>query len=46
MVETKGFYASYILYAKKDGKVKSINLDAKIGPKIIKQNILTKPGDM
>ena len=45
MVETEGFYSSYILHAKKDGKVKNINIDAEIKPKIIQQNILIKPGD-
>ena len=45
MVETNGFYSSYILHAKKNGKVKSINIDAEIKYKIIQQNILTKTGD-
>jgi len=45
MVETNGFYSSYILHAKKDGKVRSINIVDEIRPKIIRQNILTKPGD-
>jgi biotin carboxylase len=45
MVETTGFYSSYILHAKKDGKVKSINIVDEIKSKIIQQNILIKPGD-
>ena len=45
MVETDGFYSSYILHAKKDGKVKSINIDAEIKQKIVQQNIITKTGD-
>jgi biotin carboxylase len=45
MAETNGFYSSYILHANKDGKVKSININAEIKPKIIQQNILVKPGD-
>jgi carbamoylphosphate synthase large subunit len=45
MVETKGFYSSYILHSKKDGRVKSITIDKEIQPKIIQQNIMTKPGE-
>ena len=45
MVETEGYYSSYILHAKKNGKVKSINIDAEIKHKIIQQNIITKTGD-
>ena len=45
MVETDGFYSSYILHAKKDGKVKCINIADEIRLKIIQQNILVKPGD-
>jgi biotin carboxylase len=45
MVESNGFYSSYILHAKKDGKVKSINIDDEIRPKIIQENILTNIGD-
>jgi len=45
MAETNGFYSSYILHAKKDGKVKSINIDDEIRSKIIQQNILIRPGD-
>ncbi|PKP49335.1 MAG: carbamoyl-phosphate-synthetase [Bacteroidetes bacterium HGW-Bacteroidetes-1] len=45
MTETNGFYSSYILHAKRDGKVKSINIDAEIKHKIVQQNIFTKAGD-
>lgn len=45
MVESDGFYSSYILHAKKDGKVKIINIDAEIKHKIIQQNVITKQGD-
>lgn len=45
MVETDGFYSSYILHSKKDGKVKCINIADEIRLKIIQQNILIKPGD-
>lgn len=45
MVETDGFYSSYILHAKKDGKVKSINIDDNIKQKIVQQNIFTTTGD-
>jgi hypothetical protein len=45
MVETSGYYSSYILHANKDGKVKNINIDDEIRPKIIQHNILIKPGD-
>jgi biotin carboxylase len=45
MVETRGFYSSYILHAKKDGKVKNIHIDSAMKSKIIHQNILVKPGD-
>lgn len=45
MIETNGFYSSYILHAKRDGKVKSLNIDAEIKHKIVQQNIFTKVGD-
>lgn len=45
MVETEGFYSSYILHAQKDGIVESINISEEIKPMIIQQKILTKPGD-
>ncbi len=45
MVETEGFYSSYILHAKRDGIVGSITITDEIKPKIIQQNILIKPGD-
>jgi biotin carboxylase len=45
MVETTGFYSSYILHAKKDGKVKNIKIVDEIKSKIVRQNILIKPGD-
>ena len=45
MAEPKGFYSSYILHAKLDGKIKSINISDEIKPKIIQRNILSKPGD-
>lgn len=45
MVETNGFYSSYILHAKEDGKVKCINIANEIRQNIIQQNILVKPGD-
>ena len=45
MVETKGFYSSYILHAKRDGKVKRIHIDTAMKSRIIHQNILVKPGD-
>jgi biotin carboxylase len=45
MIETNGFFSSYILHAKNDGKVKSIHIEDEIKSKIIKQNILVKPGD-
>jgi biotin carboxylase len=45
MVEPEGFYSSYILHAKKDGKVKNINIDAEIKSRIIQQNVLIKRGD-
>ncbi len=45
MVETDGFYSSYILHSKESGKVKSIIIKDEIRSKIIQENILTKPGD-
>ena len=45
MVETDGFYSSYILHAKKDGIVKKININPTVKTKILQQNILVKPGD-
>jgi len=45
MVDTKGYYSSYILHAKKDGKVLSINIDKEIKPKIVQQNVMVKPND-
>lgn len=46
MIETNGFYSSYILHAKRDGKVKSLNIDAEIKHKIVQQSIFTKVGDV
>ena len=45
MVETKGFYSSYILHAKKDGVVKSIYIDPGMKSRIIQHSILIKEGD-
>jgi biotin carboxylase len=45
MHETSGFYSSYILHAKKDGKVICINIADEIRPKIIQHNILVRSGD-
>ena len=45
MVEPNGFYSSYILHAKKDGKVKQIHIADELRPQIIQQKILIKPGD-
>ena len=45
MVETDGFYSSYILHAKGDGTIKKINIDPTVKSKILQQNILVKPGD-
>ncbi len=45
MVETEGFYSSYILHAKSDGIVRSININEEMSSKIIQKNILIKPGD-
>lgn len=45
MAEVEGFYSSYILHAKKDGVVKSIDIDNEMKSRIVQQNILTRPGD-
>ena len=45
MAETEGFYSSYILHAKKDGKVNTIEISDKIRPMIISQHIITKVGN-
>jgi len=44
MVAPDGFYSSYILHAKKDGKVKGIKIDDDMKHKIIQKNIITKIG--
>lgn len=45
MVESKGYYSSYILHAQRDGIVKEIIISDEIKPLIVKQNILVKTGD-
>lgn len=45
MVETQGFYSSFILHSIRDGVVKEIYIDPIIKNKIIKQHIFVKPGD-
>lgn len=44
MKETEGYYSSYILHSKEDGRVKSIEISDRIKPMILKQNILTSVG--
>ena len=45
MVETNGFYSSYILHSQNDGIVESIYISQEIKPKIVQQNILVKAGE-
>ena len=46
MVDTNGFYASYILHTQQDGRVKNIQISSVIKHHIVQQNILIKPGDL
>lgn len=45
MVDSKGYFSSYILHSKKDGIVKNIIIEDEIKSKIIQQNIMIKKGD-
>lgn len=44
-VDTKGFYSSYILHARKTGTVESIVISDEIVPNIVEQNIMVDKGD-
>lgn len=45
MVNTNGFYSSYILHAQQDGKIESIQISEEIEKFIIQRNIFVKVGD-
>ncbi|MFH5886167.1 acetyl-CoA carboxylase biotin carboxylase subunit family protein [Halalkalibaculum sp. DA3122] len=44
-VDTKGFYSSYILHARKTGTAEKIVIDDEIVPHIVEQNIMVEKGD-
>lgn len=45
MVDTDGFYSSYILHAQNDGIVKEIQISKEIEKFIVQKNIFINPGD-